>query len=201
MEHNSFSELLRSLMSKRAWITGVVLVTFFLLTAGIVFSIHLEMQVSQEWKELLLLMLGAFIGSYGKIIDFWFQNGDLDRIITQKADEEDGAALSNTNDFKESTKPSTPIIPDAFVAAATGARELTATKNEQAFTLESSSQQHKQELEINQQQHEHEMEELKLMHELKALKYCEHEWGDFDADGQTECQKCGLIKDVWDTTQ
>lgn len=201
MENSTFSRLLRGLMNKRAWITGVVLVTFLLLTAGIVFSIHLELQVSQEWKELLLLMLGAFIGSYGKIIDFWFQNGDLDRIITQKADEEDGAAMSNTNDFKESTKPSTPIIPDAFVAAATGARELAATQSEQAYTLKADSQEHVQQMEVSKQQHEQEMEELKLLHELKALKYCEHEWGGFDADGQTECAKCGLIKDAWDTTQ
>ena len=38
-------------------------------TFGIMISIHIDTAVGQEWKELLLLLLGAFIGSYGKIID------------------------------------------------------------------------------------------------------------------------------------
>lgn len=34
----------------------------------------MKAEVPQEWKELLLLLLGAFITSYGKIVDFWFSN-------------------------------------------------------------------------------------------------------------------------------
>jgi hypothetical protein len=61
-----------------------------------VLSIHLNTEVGQEWKELLLLMLGAFIGSYGKIIDYWFSDTDKDKMLVQKMDEEDGESLSNT---------------------------------------------------------------------------------------------------------
>lgn len=197
---SGFSELLEGMMRRRWFITAIVLITFLLLTAGIVLSIHMEMAVSQEWKELLLLMLGAFIGSYGKIIDYWFSDTDKDKLLVQKMDEEDGSTLSNVNDYKESNKTPSPIIPDAFVAAAQGARELTAVKNEQEFGLKKSEQDHKQQLEADQQEHEQEMEELKLQHELKALKYCEHEWGGFDENGQVECQKCGLFKDAWDST-
>jgi hypothetical protein len=53
--------------------------------------------VSGEWKELLLLLLGALIGSYGKIIDYWFSDTDKDKMLVQKMDEEDGESLSNTN--------------------------------------------------------------------------------------------------------
>ena len=53
---------------------------------------------------------------------------------------------------------------------------------------------------MDEQEHEQEMEKLKLEHELKAHRYCEHEWGDADHDGQLECQKCGLFKPEWDDT-
>jgi hypothetical protein len=39
-------------------------------------------------------MLGAFIGSYGKIIDYWFSDTDKDKMLVQKMDEEDGTTLS-----------------------------------------------------------------------------------------------------------
>ena len=64
-------------------------------------SIHIDTTVGQEWKELLLLLLGAFIGSYGKIIDYWFSDTDKDKMLVQKMDEEDGTSLSNTSSTEE----------------------------------------------------------------------------------------------------
>lgn len=90
-----FRRILSTIIEKRWLITIIVLGTFLLLTLGIVVSIHMNIEVGQEWKELLLLMLGAFISSYGKIVDYWFSNAEKDRILTQKMDEEDGVALSN----------------------------------------------------------------------------------------------------------
>ena len=76
--------------------TLIVLITFMFTTFGILISIHADTVVGQEWKELLLLLLGAFIGSYGKIIDYWFSDTDKDKMLVQKMDEEDGVSLSNT---------------------------------------------------------------------------------------------------------
>lgn len=90
-----FRRILSTIIEKRWLITIIVLGTFLLLTLSIVVSIHMNIEVGQEWKELLLLMLGAFISSYGKIVDYWFSNAEKDRILTQKMDEEDGVALSN----------------------------------------------------------------------------------------------------------
>lgn len=84
--------------------TLIVLVTFMFTTFGIVLSIHMETVVGQEWKELLLLLLGAFIGSYGKIIDYWFSDTDKDKMLVQKMDEEDGVSLSNTGGAAASTE-------------------------------------------------------------------------------------------------
>jgi hypothetical protein len=105
MENNTqqtgFKQLLNSMMTRRWLMTLIVLVTFMCTTFGIMISIHMDTTVGQEWKELLLLLLGAFIGSYGKIIDYWFSDTDKDKMLVQKMDEEDGVSLSNTNSTEE----------------------------------------------------------------------------------------------------
>ena len=98
---SGFKQLLNSMMNRRWLMTLIVLITFMCTTLGILISIHAETSVGQEWKELLLLLLGAFIGSYGKIIDYWFSDTDKDKMLVQKMDEEDGVALSNTINSKE----------------------------------------------------------------------------------------------------
>lgn len=95
--NTGFRDLLNATMSRRWAITLTVLITFMLLALGILLSIRTEASVSGEWKELLLLMLGSLIGSYGKIIDYWFSDTDKDKMLVQKMDEEDGTTLSDTN--------------------------------------------------------------------------------------------------------
>jgi len=81
---------------KSATITAIVLITFMLIVGGITMAVYNQTAIDGEWKELLLLMLGAFIGSYGKIIDYWFSDTDKDKMLVQKMDEEDGQSFSNT---------------------------------------------------------------------------------------------------------
>ena len=99
-KESGFAKLLLSMMDRRWLMTLVVLTTFMLITLGILLSIHSESEVSGEWKELLLLLLGALIGSYGKIIDYWFSDTDKDKMLVQKMDEEDGESLSNNCKYK-----------------------------------------------------------------------------------------------------
>lgn len=94
---SGFKDLLNQMMKRRWLMTLIVLITFMFTTFGILISIHADTIVGQEWKELLLLLLGAFIGSYGKIIDYWFSDTDKDKMLVQKMDEEDGVSLSNTD--------------------------------------------------------------------------------------------------------
>ena len=195
-----FKELLNKMMSRRWYITAMVLGGFMLIIVGIFTAISLNTPMAAAWKELLMLLLGAFIGSYGKIIDYWFSDTDKDKMLVQKMDEEDGVTLSHTNDMKETNKPVTPLIPDAFVQGAQAARELAVVENKQNYDLTKDEQEHRQMLEVDEQEHEQEMEKLKLEHELKAHRYCEHVWGDADHDGELECQKCGLLKDQFDDT-
>jgi len=195
-----FRELLNKMMSRRWYITAMVLGGFIVIIAGIFAAISLQTPMAAAWKELLMLLLGAFIGSYGKIIDYWFSDTDKDKMLVQKMDEEDGTSMSHTNDMKETNKPVTPLIPDAFVAGAQAARELAVVENKQNYDLEKDEQEHRQLLEVDQQEHEQEMAKLKLEHEIKAHRFCEHVWGDSDNDGELECQKCGLLKDQHDDT-
>jgi hypothetical protein len=193
-----FRDLLNAMMKRRWFITALVLGGFMLIIAGMFTAIAVKTPMAAEWKELLLLLLGAFIGSYGKIIDYWFSDTDKDKMLVQKMDEEDGTSMSHTNDMKETNKPYTPIIPDAFVAGAQAARELAVTENKQNYDLKKDEQEHRQIMELDEQEHEQEMEKLKLEHELKSHRYCDHVWGDSDNDGELECQKCGLLKDAYD---
>jgi hypothetical protein len=171
----------------------MVLGGFMLIIIGIFTAIGLATPMAAAWKELLMLLLGAFIGSYGKIIDYWFSDTDKDKMLVQKMDEEDGVALGSVNDIKESNKPFTPLIPDAFVAGAQAARELAVVENKQEYDLKKDEQEHRQQLEIDEQEHQQEME-------AKAHRYCQHQWGDSDHDGHLECQTCGLLKESWDET-
>jgi len=179
---DGFKQLLNSMMSRRWYISAMVLGGFMMIIAGMFTAIGVGTPMAAEWKELLLLLLGAFIGSYGKIIDYWFSDTDKDKMLVQKMDEEDGVALGSVNDIKESNKPFTPLIPDAFVQGAAAASRLAVTENQQNFDLEK-----------DQQEHEQEMEKLEFEHH--AHRQCEHVWGDSDHDGHEECQNCGLLKE------
>lgn len=181
---DGFKQLLNSMMKRRWYISAMVLGGFMVIIGGVFAAIMNKTPASAEWKELLLLMLGAFIGSYGKIIDYWFSDTDKDKMLVQKMDEEDGVALGSVNDIKESNKPFTPLIPDVFVQGAAAASKLAVTENQQNY-----------ELEKDQQEHEQEMEKLEFEHH--AHRQCEHVWGDADGDGHMECQNCGLLQEEY----
>jgi hypothetical protein len=193
---DGFKQLLNKMMARRWYITAMVLGGFMFIIGGMFAAIAAKTEIAGEWKELILLLLGAFIGSYGKIIDYWFSDTDKDKMLVQKMDEEDGVTLGHTNDMKETNKPPTPLIPDAFVQGAQAARELAAVENKQKFELKKDQQEHDQALEADTQEHEQEMEKLEFEHH--EHRQCKHVWGDSDNDGELECQNCGLLKDFYD---
>lgn len=74
LKEREFLSLIKNASRNRLIITSVVLITFLLIMGGIGLALLGDTNpIDQEWKEILLLVLGAFIASYGKIIDFWFQ--------------------------------------------------------------------------------------------------------------------------------
>ena len=90
-----FNFMLQQMQGNRWKITLIILLTFFFIIFGIVLSVMFKAEIQESWKELLLLLLGAFVGNLNKVVDYWFNSEDRDKMLIQKVDEEDGESLSN----------------------------------------------------------------------------------------------------------
>ena len=59
--------------SRHRIVLSIVIVLSFLFTIhAISVAMHNNQSFDADWKELLLLMLGALIGNFGKVVDYWF---------------------------------------------------------------------------------------------------------------------------------
>jgi hypothetical protein len=126
-------------------------------------------------------LLGAFIGSYGKIIDYWFSDQDKDKMLVQKMDEEDGTSLSDTGaGGPKSPLPTTPII-------------IPSINVDNTVTTPSTK------VEIDEDgdgvMDGYDNDGDGIIDEYFDHRNCQHVWGDQDGDGDEECLICGKIKD------
>ena len=90
-DKNRFYYMLQQMQSNRWRITTIVLFLFFFIIFGINVAVLFKLQIAENWKEMLLILLGAFVGNLNKVIDYWFNSEDRDKMLIQKVDEEDGA--------------------------------------------------------------------------------------------------------------
>ena len=92
---NRFYYMLQQMQANRWRITAIVLGLFTLIIVGINAAVFMGSSIGEDWKELLLILLGAFVGNLNKVVDYWFNSEDRDKMLIQKVDEEDGTSLSN----------------------------------------------------------------------------------------------------------
>jgi len=50
----------------------VIVLSFLLSIHSISVAMFNGVSLQGEWKELLLLLFGALIGNFGKVVDYWF---------------------------------------------------------------------------------------------------------------------------------
>ena len=72
----------------RKWYVSIAVVGMFsLILALMIYFMSSGVDVMGGWKEILLLMLGGFVGSFAKVIDFWFNNAEDDVKLLEHADD------------------------------------------------------------------------------------------------------------------
>jgi len=142
-----FYYMLQVMQSNRWKITLLVMFTFFFIVFGIVLSVMFKAPIQENWKEMLLILLGAFVGNLNKVIDYWFSNEDRDKLMVQKMDEEDdspGTTKFNilgegkSSDEKKnpdvtpvaSVNPTTPVVPVTSVVTVDPIEEVEAPIDE-----------------------------------------------------------------------
>ncbi len=97
-DKNRFYYMLQQMQVNRWKITLIVLGLFFFIIAGINSAVFFGVEIAENWKEMLLILFGAFVGNLNKVVDYWFNSEDRDKMLIQKVDEEDGNTMSNVNE-------------------------------------------------------------------------------------------------------
>ena len=110
-DKNRFYYMLQQMQSNRWKITGIILFLFFFIIFGINMAVMFQVEIAENWKEMLLILFGAFVGNLNKVVDYWFNSEDRDKMLIQKVDEEDGSSLSSVVEYPTTPRPpQEPII-------------------------------------------------------------------------------------------
>jgi uncharacterized membrane protein (DUF485 family) len=182
-EKNRFYYMLQQMQSNRWKITVIVLFLFFFILLGINTATMFGVQIAENWKEMLLILLGAFVGNLNKVVDYWFNSEDRDKMLIQKVDEEDGVALSNL----ASSSAETPVKYTP---------EITVPAEEKEEIKETNSEKVEIDEDGDGVMDGWDLDGDGQIDEYFSHRQCEHVWGDQDGDGFEECLICGKIKDV-----
>ena len=80
-------DIIKFRQNKKWYISISVVSLFSTILALMIYFMSNGVDVQSGWKEILLLMLGGFVGSFAKVIDFWFNNQENDNKLLDHADD------------------------------------------------------------------------------------------------------------------
>ena len=87
-DKNRFYYMLQQMQANRWKITLMVLFLFFFIIFGINMAVMFKVEIAENWKEMLLILFGAFVGNLNKVIDYWFNSEDRDKMLITQVDAE-----------------------------------------------------------------------------------------------------------------
>jgi hypothetical protein len=174
-DKNRFYYMLQQMQANRWRITAIVLGLFFFIILGINAGVFAGASIGEDWKEMLLILLGAFVGNLNKVVDYWFNSEDRDKMLIQKVDEEDGVTLSNVAEVEDIKKKSSTVTEEV---------------SEEHTSFEK--------VEVDEDgdgvNDGYDTDGDGVIDEYFEHRNCQHVWGDADGDGFEECLICGLLR-------
>jgi len=190
-DKNRFYYMLQQMQANRWRITAIVLGIFVLIILGINAGVFFGASIGEDWKEMLLILLGAFVGNLNKVVDYWFNSEDRDKMLIQKVDEEDGVAVSNVSEFDTEDKKKSSSVAEEVVAEEVVAEEPVV---EEPVAEEVVVEKVEVDEDGDGVNDGYDTDGDGDIDEYFEHRNCEHVWGDADGDGCEECQICGLLR-------
>ena len=80
----AFVNIIKKEFWGRVLLSVVIVGSFFAVLIGIEHAMLGDHALDKDWKEILMLLLGALIGGFSKVIDFWFKDHQHDQQILDK---------------------------------------------------------------------------------------------------------------------
>ena len=77
--------IIKYINAKKWYLSFFLVLILFMIIFMMMVMVAFGKDVTEEWKEVLLVLLGAFVASFSKLIDFWFNNQEAENELLKAA--------------------------------------------------------------------------------------------------------------------